>query len=209
VSDKDFFDFGSLKVSFINLDARVDRLQHISKELKNIGLGFASRQPAIKKDNGALGCSLSHLEVISGVNLSDGGLLMVCEDDCQFLVNRSKLGALLIEFQKNPALDVLCLAYNVVGRNSIVPISNLLSVTNNTQTTACYVIKAHMVEPLSKIFSSSSLALESGKPINVYAIDQLWKKLQKTAIFAIPSSRAAQQVESYSDIEGRTVFYGV
>ncbi len=203
------FNFKNLKVVFINLDSRVDRLGHITSELKRIGLKGAKRQPAVKRENGALGCSLSHIEVLSKVALSADELLMVCEDDCQFLVPKDKLGSLLKEFNQNSSLDVLCLAYNVVGKHSSARVSNLLSITNNSQTTACYVLKAHMIEPLAEVFAESARALEVGKPMSIYAIDQLWKKLQQTYLFSIPNSRVARQVESHSDIEGRTVFYGV
>lgn len=203
------FNFEKLKIAFINLDSRADRLEHITSEFRKIGLLGASRHSAVKRDNGALGCSLSHYQVLSNAALESDELLMVCEDDCQFLDSQESLGSILTEFLENSALDVLCLAYNVVGNHSSVPISNLLAVTNNTQTTACYVLKPHMIEPLLEVARESSVALEMGKPMSIFAIDQLWKTLQNSYFFAIPRSRFARQVESHSDIEGRTVFYGV
>ena len=48
---------------YINLDHRTDRKEHVEKELNIIGVN-ASRFEAIKMENGAIGCSMSHLKIL-------------------------------------------------------------------------------------------------------------------------------------------------
>lgn len=48
---------------YINLDHRTDRKEHVEKELNTIGIK-AERFNAIKMENGAIGCSMSHLKLL-------------------------------------------------------------------------------------------------------------------------------------------------
>jgi hypothetical protein len=49
---------------YINLDHRTDRNESTIKELRKLGIHNPHRFSAIKKDNGAIGCYMSHLEVL-------------------------------------------------------------------------------------------------------------------------------------------------
>ena len=49
---------------YINLDHRKDRNESSIQELSKIGIHNPNRFSAIKKDNGAIGCYMSHLEVL-------------------------------------------------------------------------------------------------------------------------------------------------
>ena len=49
---------------YINLEHRKDKNEINIKELKKIGINNPNRFNAIKKDNGAIGCYMSHLEVL-------------------------------------------------------------------------------------------------------------------------------------------------
>jgi GR25 family glycosyltransferase involved in LPS biosynthesis len=48
---------------YINLEHRTDRKELVEKELENIGIK-AERFNAIKMENGAVGCSMSHLKLL-------------------------------------------------------------------------------------------------------------------------------------------------
>jgi GR25 family glycosyltransferase involved in LPS biosynthesis len=48
---------------YINLETRPDRKEHIEKQMKLIGIK-ATRFNAIRLQNGALGCSMSHLKIL-------------------------------------------------------------------------------------------------------------------------------------------------
>ncbi len=200
-------DATSIPVRFINLASRPDRLRDTEVEFARMELVRVSRFEAVKEENGALGCALSHGRLLESVD-DHQPVVMVCEDDIEFLVSPEELRALLEEFLANPAIDVLCLAFNLIAKAH--PVSPLLAITANTATTACYVVKRPALERLEKSFFESARLIQEGQPLGLAAADQHWKKLQRRGlIFAVPRTRAARQRASFSDIEGQEVSYGV
>ena len=69
-------------IKYINLDERKDRDILARKEFEKIGV-FPERFSAIKRDNGAEGCYLSHLNLLREAEIR-GENLLVFEDDVQF-----------------------------------------------------------------------------------------------------------------------------
>jgi glycosyl transferase, family 25 len=200
-------DAASIPLHFINLASRPDRLRETEVEFARMELAGGFRFEAVKEENGALGCALSHGRLLESVDVHQL-VVMVCEDDIEFLVSPQELRALLEEFLANPALDVLCLAFNLIAKAQAV--SPLLAITANTATTACYVVKRPALERLEKSFLESARLIQEGQPLGLAAADQHWKKLQRRGvIFAVPRTRAARQRASFSDIEGQEVSYGV
>ena len=201
------FSPAAIPVHFINLSSRQDRREQTENELRSVGFRNVFRFEAIQDNNGALGCALSHARLMGSLEL-DTPAIMVCEDDVEFLCSPEELQAVLAEFLENVALDVLCLAYNTRDKPKVL--SARLAVTVDTATASCYVVKATAINNLEKSFQESAQMIQEGCPIGISAIDQHWKKLQRTnLLFAIPRSRMARQRASYSDIEGHDVFYGV
>ena len=196
-----------LDVYYINLNHRLDRKNMIIKEFDNIGLSKYTRLDAISRHNGALGCALSHKELLKTFDEKDGKLLMVCEDDVSFTGSNEKFRLLLSKFKNDPNLDVLCLGFNHFNEFSY---DYNFYLTSDTQTMSCYIIKPYMKDILIKNFELSIQLLEQGidklyKP----AIDQVWKLLQTKYNFVIPKDRFAIQRESFSDIEKKVVNYKV
>lgn len=197
----------SIPVHVINLATRRDRLHETHGELSRMGISEWSRFDAVKSEDGAIGCALSHARVLEGLG-APVPAVMVCEDDVEFLVGRDELRAVLVEFMANPALDVLCLAFRLGSKPHSV--SPRLAITSDTQTAACYIAKGRAQRLLSQSFSESAELIKRGKPRGLAAADQHWKKLQRRAlIFAVPHNRAVRQRPSFSDIEGRNVAYGL
>jgi len=193
-------------VSFINLSDRKDRLKLVTHEFARVEISKAKRIPAIKDQNGALGCAKSHVKALDALSQANFQLAMVCEDDVEFLTDRQVLNELISEFQRIPGLGVLCLANRVRGPR--LPISKMLSVSNNIQMAACYVIKPFALKPLRQSFSNSVLALGEGADLAEASIDQLWKKVQTNEVFfSVPRAKVARQRKSYSDIAGRIKQY--
>lgn len=193
-------------VFYINLDRREDRRAHIEAELARFGIAGARRFSAIANENGALGCALSHCGLLRMALGADAPLTLVFEDDCTFLADRDRLDGLIEEFAHDDRLDVLCLAYNA---GNGVAISENLAITSGALTMACYVAKRRILPQLIAVAAQSIQRLESGEARKTAAIDVVWLTLQKTAFFAIPRMRAARQIESFSDIERKTVDYRV
>lgn len=196
-----------LPIVFINLDKRVDRAIAARHNFQAVGITHARRFSAIARERGSLGCALSHLQALSEYQASNQPL-MVCEDDLLFNCSASHLDALIEEFMLDSRLDVLCLANNVMNSCAfrIGDESNFL-ITTNSQTTACYVLKPHMFQPMIEIFKKSVELLKSGEVDKKGAIDVQWKSVQRKHIFVVPKERVATQAPGYSDILGRYVSY--
>ena len=167
----------------------------------------STRIEAISAVPGILGCGKSHVKALSTPVPSETPI-MVCEDDLIFTVSRAELDEIVEEFLSNAALDVLCLAYNL--RAKPIPISRSLQITDNTQTTACYVVKPDAVPHIRQSFAESVADLTGGADTKKAALDIVWKNLQGgKLIFAAPRKRVAVQRPGFSDIAETFVDYGV
>lgn len=194
-------------VRFINLSHRTDRKVETVEQLKKAGLSRAVRFEAVPNANGALGCALSHLGVLDELVRIDSPVAMVCEDDIEFTGHNSELERAVEDFLSRPALGILCLAYRLRGPS--FPISRFLGVANNLQTTACYLVKKSSVHELMQSFSESADLLARGVSPSRASIDVRWKDLQfNKIVFCVPRVSLARQRESFSDIVGKTKFYG-
>lgn len=196
----------SLTAHFINLDSRRDRLKDVTEELQALGLKAYERWPATASSFGARGCSLSHFKLLSTLDHSKTAL--VCEDDIEFLAEADEIEIIVREFLHNPALDVLCLGNNVMRKP--IPISKHLCISRTIQTTSCYLVKPKALPLLAKSAGESAALLAKFPERRDFRLDIHWQGLQRSSlIFAIPRQRLARQRESYSNIEGTRVDYGV
>lgn len=192
------------RIVYINLERRPDRREAIEAELHRIGVGHAVRLVAFDRPNGAQGCAESHLEALTAWETERTELLLVCEDDAIFLVDRPSLDKMIETFVADPSMDVLCLGFN--AKNEI-PVSEAMSITSNTQTTSCYVLKRHMKVPCLAVARRSAESFHRRR--RGVPIDQAWKALQRRWFFVIPRVRPVQQRASFSDVERRFVEYRV
>lgn len=193
-------------VFYINLEHRTERRAHIEAEFAKLDLTRFTRVRATLDDNGALGCAKSHLGVLRSWVPTADRLLMICEDDCTFLLDRKALDHLINTFASDPRIDVLCLAFN--ARNG-VSVTREFAITSDTQTTSCYIAKPHVIDELTLSAEKSVTSLAQGLPEQKAAIDVVWKEVQRDVCFAIPNKRAAIQYESYSDVQKTQTSYNV
>ena len=82
------------KIFFINLDYRTDRLKEITEELEtyNFPKNKIERFPAIKFEDGrgeegAIGCSMSHLEILKMSLVRGYENILILEDDFKFVIS--------------------------------------------------------------------------------------------------------------------------
>jgi GR25 family glycosyltransferase involved in LPS biosynthesis len=190
---------------YINLDHRMDRRVEMENQFAQLKISNFKRLPATRNKLGALGCSFSHLDALK-VATKMKGFTVICEDDAEFIISRNVLNELIRDFYNDSRLDVLCLGYNSFNK---VKVNSNFFITSNSQTMVCYLPKEHILNELVKIAEVSINGLASGGDQEVYAIDQVWKQLQKKFIFAIPIKRSVIQRPSYSDIEQKDVKYGI
>jgi glycosyl transferase family 25 len=205
VKKNKIINYHDCEIYYINLDHRVDRKKEIEDEFINIGILNAKRISAIKNDNGALGCAMSH-KLIFTLALSNSKLTWVCEDDVTFLTTKGELDKLINDFYNDSRLDVLSISYNALYK---IKVTKQFYITSNTQTMSCYILKPHVLNDFLNIAEESVLALKKGNLEEDYAIDQVWKKLQRKYIFALPTSVKVIQRPSFSDIRNTNVDYSL
>jgi GR25 family glycosyltransferase involved in LPS biosynthesis len=199
-------------ILYINLDYRVDRLLQINNEFKN-KLNIESltklpeRFPAIKHDNGAIGCTLSHIKCLELALERKYPYVFICEDDIEFLNPKHFLSAIQ-EFERNPPKD-----WNVfiVSGNIVPPYRQYNKTCINIfdcQTTTGYITHYKYYETLIKNYKEGLHKLLDQPNFQTYfAIDKYWKILQKSETWYMLYPVSVIQRVGYSDIENRVVDY--
>ena len=192
-------------IYYINLDYRIDKRQHIETNV----LPYFNDTPlekrierfsAIKHENGAIGCSLSHLAMAGKAKLAGVRYYLVFEDDFEFLISKSEFQEWITRLFSQPQLDfkVVMLAYNALQSE---PYSNssILNLSNNVQTTAGFIVNCAYVDEIIECWENGiKRFLETGQHWK-WACDQCWKVLQKEKWF-IASRRIGKQKAAISDI---------
>ena len=188
-----------MSVVYINLDHRVDRRIHVETQLKSIGIVNAERFSAIKHDNGALGCSMSHLKCVENAKKKNDKYLMVCEDDIEFtdpVLFTTQLNSFL---NSNVEWDVILMA----GNNMLpyVPENNYCIKVLNCQTTTGYIVKNAYYDKLIKNYKDGiERLIETNNHFN-YNIDKYWFRLQRKDNWFLIIPLSVIQKGDYSDIE--------
>lgn len=190
-------------IYYINLDHRTDKRHHIETSVLPYfeGTPLATRIErfsAISNANGAVGCSLSHLEVARKAKKARARYYLVFEDDFEFLIGKEEFHNWLISLFSPPQLDfkVVMLAYNALQNE---PYSDSLHKSNNAQTTAGFIVNCTYLDELIACWEYGIIKfLETGEHWN-WVCDQCWKLLQKEKWF-IAAKRIGKQKPAISDI---------
>lgn len=193
---------------FINLDSRVDRLQHVLEEFDKMDIQV-ERVSAIKNKQGAIGCTMSHIKCLQIAKERDYEYVFICEDDITFLdPNKLKENLKLFHEHIHESLkwDVL-----IIGGNNVPPYQPLTEYCARVfscQTTTGYIVRKHFYDKLIENFKESATNLMKN-PGNAreFALDMYWKRLQKQYIWLMITPPTVTQYESYSDIEQKNVNY--
>jgi glycosyl transferase family 25 len=187
---------------YINLDERVDRLQHLQAEFAKIGIKRANRVRAIRNERGALGCTLSHIRCLEIAMKEGWDTVFICEDDITFTNPAVFLRSLREFVELAVQWDVL-----IIGGNLCPPYVQThpcCARIMNCQTTTGYIVKKHYMEILLNNFRDSAKDMMFGSNI---AIDIGWKRLQPTDNWYMILPATVTQYANYSDIERRNVNY--
>ena len=195
---------------FINLDNRKDRLAHVTKQLKSIGLSDDkfSRFPAVKLPNGRVGCSMSHLKCLQTAKQRRWENVFICEDDITF--TKPELFTQQVEkffnSDKVKNWDVC-----IVAGNNVPPykkVEDFCIKVNHCQTTTGYIVNENYYDTLIQNYRDGIKRLIENPERHVhYAIDKHWIPLQRKDnwYFIVPAS--VIQMEDFSDIEQKVVNY--
>ena len=191
---------------FINLENRKDRLEHALTEFKKMGIN-AERVNAINMQNGAIGCTMSHIKCIELAKSRDCEQVFICEDDITFL-NPELLKQNIEMFYNNDDIlwDVL-----IIGGNNVPPYQQLYEYAARifrNQTTTGYIVNKHYYDTLLKNFKESAAnLLRNPDNKREYALDIYWNRLQMQDFWYMITPPTVTQYENYSDIEKRNTNY--
>jgi GR25 family glycosyltransferase involved in LPS biosynthesis len=193
-------------IFYINLDKRVDRKIHVEQQLHNIGCHNFERFPAINMKNGAIGCSMSHLQCLKLAKERNWEYVFIVEDDILFL--NPELFKTQIErfIQTNNSWDVILVAGNNFPPFEIINTSCIQ--VHHCQTTTGYIVHKHYYNTLiNNIHTGIQQFLLNQNRANIFAIDQWWFQLQKKDKWFLLTPIIAIQKEGHSDIENKVVNY--
>lgn len=169
------------RIFVINLEHRKDRLAefYIQMEKTKIDLSKVERFNAFYKpfNDGALGCTMSHLEILKIAKERKYKNVLIFEDDFEFLVTAEDFE------QKMRDFFTLQLDWNVLMLSYLLqhskPFNLLLGITNEAQTTSGYLVNGEYFDTLINCLEINSKLLLRTKQHWFYTIDQAWKSLQK------------------------------
>lgn len=185
----------------INLQARKDRRFQFGREFSRLIGAQPLRFSAIRKKNGHLGCSMSHLEVLKRAKAEGLPFVAVFEDDIEFIGNSESLDLGISTFLQDGRIDVLLFTHRT--RSFLPRLRSGLRLVTGSLTTAGYLAKNRAFGDLIAVAETSSVMLQQGVVPEKAAIDVLWQELQcKSLIFVTFEARLARQRASWSDIEG-------
>jgi len=191
--------FENINVIYINLASRTDRNTHVQNELKKIGVNNPERFNAIKLEDGALGCSMSHLKCIELAKKNNYEYVFICEDDIEFLNPELFLTQLHSFLNSNISWNVVLVA----GNNMLpyLPGNDTCIKILNCQTTTGYIVKREYYDTLIDNYKTGIKNLLKEPFNNEYKIDKYWFKLQRKDNWYLIIPLTIVQREDYSDIE--------
>ena len=191
---------------YINLDSRIDRRTHFESQFNKIGLQ-TQRFSAIRNNDGAIGCSMSHIACLEIAIRNKWDHVLVCEDDAT-ITNPGQL-----VYQVNQFLNRFKDSWDVLlfGGNNYQPFrieSPECVRVANCQTTTSYLVRRPYFETLLANFKEGLrklIADPSQQP--KYAIDQYWKNLQRKDRWYLIVPITVIQRPDYSDVSKQHVNY--
>ena len=192
-------------IYYINLENRPDRRNYFENQMKLVGLS-ARRFNAIKHPIGAVGCSMSHLELLKMAKSHNLDHILIMEDDITFLNPSIFRNSLHNFLSSNINFDVLLIGGNNMGEYTRE--NDFCVKIKKCQTTTGYLVKNHYYDKLiENIEIGIQKFLKNSKRFNDFAIDQHWNILQLTDNWYLLTPLTISQRADYSDIEKRITNY--
>jgi hypothetical protein len=190
---------------YINLESRTDRKEYVEQQLQNVGI-TATRFNAVKLENGAAGCSMSHLKCIETAKKNNWDHVLIVEDDITFLNPGLFVNNLNRFLERHDDWDVLLIGGNIVPPYKKVDFSCVQVI--NCQTTTGYLVKSHYYDTLIQNYKQGiSKLFKEPENHKLYAIDKYWFSLQERDKWFLIIPLTVTQKEDYSDIEKKNVNY--
>jgi GR25 family glycosyltransferase involved in LPS biosynthesis len=200
-------------ILYINLEHRKDRNEHCLNEIKKIDpyLSKVHRINAVyNKDNGALGCSLSHINALTlFIKNSSWNNCLILEDDFTFISQNSFEinNNLVYLFENCDNFDVLLLA---IGKDNLEykQYKDHIHKIYSAQTASGYVVNKKYAYTLLANYTTSSNNMKVNGWKSEWCLDQYWKKIMPFSNWYSFKNRIGFQYNNYSDIECKNIDYG-
>lgn len=191
---------------YINLEERTDRRERVEAQMRFLGIP-TERFPAIRTENGRIGCSTSHLGALRLAKERDYDHVLIVEDDILFLKPQffvSRLNAYLERHAND--FDVLLLCGNNFPPFS--PIDDTCIKVNRCRAATGYLVKKHYYDTLIANFEEGLRGLIAKPHLpHLYCIDMHWSALQQRDKWHLLIPLSVIQRPGYSDIERENVDY--
>jgi len=185
---------------YINLEHRIDRNISVLKELARVNI-IPQRFNAVKKENGAIGCSLSHIKCLEIAIKNDYEYVLICEDDIEIL-NPSLFVENVNKFLNSEIdWDVI-----LIAGNNMIPynfVTDYCIKIYNCLTTTGYIVKKRYYTTLLNNYKEGVTKLMREQENTSYRIDKYWHILQNKDNWYMLIPPTIVQKEDYSDIEKR------
>ena len=184
-------------IIYINLNRRTDRKEQIEQELNSFGLSY-ERFEAIEDNYGAVGCGLSHIEVLKIARDRNYENIIILEDDFTFLVSKEEFYNQLNNFfNLKLEYDACLLSYNLINSEQLQ--NNIVNKLLYAQTASGYIVNKKSYDKLINLFEYAMPQLKSSGAHWIFAIDVIWKNLQEQDNWYYFITRIGKQRDSYSD----------
>ena len=190
---------------YINLATRPDRKQHVETQLSVIGIK-AERFNAIQLQNGAIGCSMSHLKLLLTAKENNWPHILIVEDDILFTDTSIFIQQFNLFLSRHKDFDVA-----LISGNNIPPYTKIddtcVRVTK-CQTTTGYIVQNHYFDTLIQNYKTGiGKLIKNPQNRYLYAIDKFWFTLQGIHKWYLIIPLTVTQRNDYSDIENKYTNY--
>jgi len=194
------------KIIYINLKKRIDRKEHIEKQLDDFGLSY-ERFDAFEIPGG-VGCMKSHLEVLKLAKQRDYNNILILEDDFTFLVSKEEFEEQLKKFfQLKIDYDVLFLSYSIELFELLD--NNIVNKVIYSTTASGYIVNKNYYDTLINLYEYGLPLLHETGMHWIYVNDQIWKKNQEKDNWYYFIKRIGKQMDGYSDLANSYQSYNV
>ena len=190
---------------YINLLSRPDRKDHVENQLQSVGIS-AERFNAIQMQNGAIGCTMSHIRLLEMAKANNLPHVLIVEDDILFTKPQLFIKQCNLFLSKNTDFDVLLIAGNNMPPYKRIDESCVQ--VQHCQTTTGYLVKHHYYDTLIQNYKEGLAQLiRTPEKHTMFAIDKYWFQLQSRDKWFLITPLTVTQREDYSDIEKRHTNY--
>ena len=175
-------------IIYINLEKREDRKKLIFEEFTKIEapIDKINKISGVYIPNGHKGCTQSHILALTLAKLNDWNNVLIFEDDMELNVTpdefNTNINNIMEYFSTNNInWNVIMLGtYNETKTD--ISNNNIVSI-NEASTSVSYIVNKNYYDTLINVFNYSNTNMQKDKWTSdgweEYALDQLWKKLQK------------------------------